>query len=539
MKTQRFNGPQVPCHDVPANKGEALVPGIEILGRYVVVRTLGNGGMGYVVAARHKVLGNLHAIKFLLPQVATNPEVLARFEREAQAAAKLTSPHVARVTDFGWTDAGEPYIVMEYLEGRDLKSALRGGPLTIEDAIDYLRQVCHALMDAHENGIVHRDLKPANLFLTVPKNTPPLVKVLDFGIAKVLGGEEISDITVEDGKGGFLGTIPYMSPEHLKGAKGVDGRTDIWAMGVIAYELLTCKRPFHGLTKLDLVSNILDKDVQPERPTLYRPELPLAIERVIGRCLAKNREARYQTVQQLETALREAAGIPLMPPTRPRMASTTDMFIAAAQLDEGKTHERTHGKTQEGLTVTNPIPSGRSTRVKMALAGGGVLATSATVVGLVVALRGSVAESAPMSEGASLATSTSGNAMPRIVPEPSARADRASEPATKEVVNAGQEEPQSIGTATAVTAPSIATHRAPIAKLITAPPEHEPMTTTIPETPTTHNPTPKAIPRKATTTATAVAEEKPTGGLNDAQSPSQEQPPPPKETTFVPSPDPN
>ena len=430
MKTQQFAGKQLPLMETPRNPNEPLLPGTEILGgRYIVERKLGEGGMGVVVAARHKALGRRDAIKFLLPQLVTHPEIMARFEREAISVAKLTSPHVARVYDSNFANASEPYIAMEYLDGRDLKSVLRGGPLPIEDAVDYLLQVCHALAEAHENGIVHRDLKPANLFETKPKNGSPIIKVLDFGIAKVLDADPVTDITVEDGKGGFLGTSPYMSPEHLKGAKKVDARTDIWALGVIAYELLTCKKPFHGLTKLDLISKIIDKDEHPEPPHKYRRELPPAIEMVIGRCLAKERNARYQTVHEFEAALREAAGIPAPPPMRPKMPSTTNGSVLPPQADEEKTRELTQGRTQAGFTMTNPLPSRRSKRIKVVLAGGGALATSAAVVGLVVALqRGDDVGAVNASPVSGVAVP--GPAMASVTPTPPATTATQPEPET-------------------------------------------------------------------------------------------------------------
>jgi len=320
---------------LPKNPNERFIPGAEVLGgRYVVEQRLGEGGMGIVVAARHKAMGRLDAIKFLLPELITNSEILERFKREAQVAGVLKSPHVAHVYDSGLSEAGEPYIVMEYLEGQDLKSVLRSGPLRIDDAIEYLLQICHALAEAHKNAVLHRDLKPSNLFLTTPKNGDPYVKVLDFGVAKRIGGAQITDITAEDGKSGFLGTIPYMSPEHLRGAKNVDARTDIWALGVIAYELLTCKRPFDCSSKIDLVSKILDKEEGPVPLSTHRRDVPQAIEMVIGRCLAKNKEARYQTVQEFETALRAAAGIPA-PPMRVQMASmTTSSPVELPQVEK-------------------------------------------------------------------------------------------------------------------------------------------------------------------------------------------------------------
>jgi serine/threonine protein kinase len=472
MKTQRFAGEQPPLMDTPRNPTDPLLPGTEVLGgRYVVVRTLGKGGMGVVVAARHKGLGRLDAIKFLLPELVTHSDILARFEREAISVAKLTSPHVARVYDSNFADADEPYIVMEYLEGRDLKSVLRVGPLLIEDGVDYLLQICHALAEAHENGIVHRDLKPANLFLTFPKNGSPLVKVLDFGIAKLMDTEAVTDITVEDGKGGFLGTIPYMSPEHLRGAKKVDKRTDIWAMGVIAYELFTCKKPFNGLTRLDLMSKILDKDEHPDPPSKYRRELPPAIEMVIGRCLAKNRDDRYETIQEFEAALREAAGIPAAPPMRPRMASISmESPIDLPPINDEKTREFTHGKTQAGFTATNPVPSIRSKRVKVALAGSGALATSAAIVGLVLALyRGENTEQAAVGASPVPAASAATSAMPLVVPEPSASAAPAVEPGEIEIEEAETAKTATIGATSGKTAERTPTNPGPMKNSAPAP----------------------------------------------------------------------
>lgn len=391
MKTQRLADEPQRHLNVPRIKRSPIVPGMEVLGgKYVVERKLGEGGMGVVVAARHKALGRLDAIKFLLPELVNQTEILARFEREAQYVAKLTSPHVARIYDSQFANTDEPYITMEYLEGRDLKLILRGGPLPIEDAVDYLLQVCHALTDAHEHGIVHRDLKPANLFLTTLKNGAPLIKVLDFGIAKDLDADPAMALTVDNGTGNFLGTMPYMSPEHLRGARHVDTRTDIWALGVIAYELLTGQRPFHAFTRFDLFSTITSLTEHPEPPSKYCRGLPLEIEMVIGRCLAKDRNARYPTVQHFAAALRFAAGMPaLPPPMRPRIGSiSTESPLDLLSAEETKTRALTLGKTHHGLTVTNPLPPRKPKQMKVALLGAGTLATLVAVVGLVMALRG-------------------------------------------------------------------------------------------------------------------------------------------------------
>jgi serine/threonine protein kinase len=424
MKTQRFAGEQAPLMEAPRNPNEPLLPGTEILGgKYVVVRMLGQGGMGFVVAARHKALGRVDAIKFLLPQFVTHGEISKRFEREAQSVANLKSPHVAQVFDFGVTEFGEPYIVMEFLKGRDLKAELRRGPLPIADAVDYVLQACEALIEAHENGIVHRDLKPANLFLAETKNGESCLKVLDFGIAKVIDDDPVTEITAEGGNGGFLGTIPYMSPEHLKTPGKVDQRTDIWSLGVVAYELLTKEKPFNGLTKLDLVSKIIDRDEHPEPPSKYCPALPPAIEMVIGRCLAKDRDARYQTVKEFAAALRQAACIPEPPPMRQKMNSiTTESPVELLLAEEAKTQESTQGKTQAAYTMTNPAPSRRSQWAKLGFAGAGAMTMSGVVVGLVLALVGGNEAPGVRKAQAGVGAAVSAVPTPLVPVEPSALA---------------------------------------------------------------------------------------------------------------------
>jgi len=461
-------------------------------GKYVVEGILGKGGMGMVVSARHKVLGRCDAIKFLLPQLITNDEILKRFEREARAVANLTSPHVARVYDSGFTEAHEPYIVMEFLEGEDLKSVSRRGPLPIEEVVDYLLQVCHALTEAHENGIVHRDLKPANLFLTNLKDGSQIIKVLDFGIAKEIDADPVTEITVEAGTHGFLGTIPYMSPEHLRGARAVDARTDIWALGVIAYELLTTKKPFNGLTKLDLVSNITSPNEFPAPPSKYCRGLAQAIEMVIGRCLAKDRDARFPTVRAFESALREAAGIPRPPPPmRPRMNSiTAESPLDALLIEEAKTRELTNGKTQIGFTATNPLPSRRPRQLKIAAASAGALSSSAAVVGLVMALRGSDTETPAANASAAPDVTASSKVMEVIAAMPTASAVPDVVKVEDQVVKVGDaNEATKNAAAPQDKAKSVAT--AP--KKITPPWEQEPAAATTMPTPT-NAPAPLRVP---------------------------------------------
>jgi serine/threonine-protein kinase len=256
------------------------------------------GGMGVVLAARHVALEQRVAIKMLLPEIAKLPEAAKRFLREARASTNLRSEHVARVLDVGTLDNGSPYMVMEYLEGRDLHQlASTQSNLPIAASVDYVLQAAEALAEAHSLGIVHRDLKPANLFLTTHADGSPFVKVLDFGISKAtLPGE--SGITATDA---VLGSPGYMSPEQIRSAKHVDQRADVWGIGVSLYELLTGGPPFDG-TSVAAVS----VQIVLETPKLaheLRHDVPQALSQVVHRCLEKDPAKRYQNMAELAAAL--------------------------------------------------------------------------------------------------------------------------------------------------------------------------------------------------------------------------------------------
>ncbi|HET9955399.1 MAG TPA: serine/threonine-protein kinase [Polyangiaceae bacterium] len=282
-------------------------PGSVLAGKYRVERILGQGGMGIVVAALHLSLDELVAIKFLLPEALHNPQVVGRFEREAKAAAKIRSEHVARVRDVGKLDWGTPYMVMEYLEGRDLGQILRQrGCFPLQEAVDYLLQACEALAEAHALGIVHRDLKPSNLFLTARADGSACIKVLDFGISKVLGAGSGNYAEMGMTRSTMvLGSPLYMSPEQLSSSRDVDTRTDIWSLGVILFELLTGRPPFAAQSLPQLCMTIMTQGAPNMRET--RPDLPIGVEQIVAQCLQREPKQRIQSVAVLAQMLTQFA----------------------------------------------------------------------------------------------------------------------------------------------------------------------------------------------------------------------------------------
>ncbi len=279
-------------------------PGEILDGKYRIEGTLGQGGMAIVLAATHLHLEERVAIKLLLPQWAEDPEFIDRFMREGRSAIKIRSEHVVRVLDVGVVEA-RPYLVMEYLEGSDLDALIAtGGPLPVSVAVDYLLQACEAIAEAHASGIIHRDLKPANLFLTHRADGSPCMKVLDFGISKLMNGPRNSGFDMRTTQPSMvMGSPHYMSPEQMASARDVDERTDIWAIGAILHELIAGAPPFKGDTMTALCATIL-KDPPPPLTTL-RADVPHGLEAIVARCLKKEPAARYANVADLAAALAE------------------------------------------------------------------------------------------------------------------------------------------------------------------------------------------------------------------------------------------
>lgn len=283
-------------------------PGDVIAGKYRIERVLGRGGMGVVVAATHLRLDEKVAIKFLLPGALGNADALGRFDREARAAAKIRSEHVAKVLDVSNLENGAPFMVMEHLEGNDLAQVVRKkGPLAIVSAVTFMLQVCEVLAEAHAQGIVHRDLKPGNLFVTTRADGTPSIKVLDFGISKMMeGGATSEPQAVLTSTNTVLGSPIYMSPEQMTTPKAVESRADIWSFGATLYMLLTGKPPFDG----DSIAQVCGMILVAKPPNLLelRPDAPPALGEIITRCLQRKIDDRWPNVGALAAALAPFAG---------------------------------------------------------------------------------------------------------------------------------------------------------------------------------------------------------------------------------------
>ena len=288
----------MPDASAPIDPQAPVSAGDVIAGKYLVEGVLAVGGMGTVLRAWHQDLEQRVAIKVMLRELATNPEAEARFLREARASVKLRSEHVARVFDVSRLESGEPFMVMEFLEGKDLSAVLaERGPLPIEESVDMLLQAAEAVAEAHAVGIIHRDLKPPNLFLTHDAYGSPVIKVLDFGISKLHQPDSPNTGPGLTGISVVMGTPNYMSPEQMRSARSADARSDIWSLGAILYELLTGKLAFEGDGLTEVIAAVLTQPTPRARP--LRPEVPAQLDEVLARCLDKNPDARFASVAEL------------------------------------------------------------------------------------------------------------------------------------------------------------------------------------------------------------------------------------------------
>jgi eukaryotic-like serine/threonine-protein kinase len=379
-------------------------PGSLIAGKYRIERILGEGGMGIVVAATHEHLDQRYALKFLSPEFAMRTDVVQRFMREARAAVKIESEHVARVMDVG-VHEGAPYMVMEYLEGSDLAGIIADrGPLPFREAVGYVLEAGEAIAEAHSLGIVHRDVKPANLFLATKPNGRALIKVLDFGISKAPPTPGEASITKA---ATIVGSPSYMSPEQLVLASSVDVRSDIWSLGVVLYEMLTKKLPFDADTMPELVGVILQKPHEPLGA--LRPDLPEALAAVVDRCLLKERAKRHADIAELASAL-----LPFAPPGSEGSVERIRHVLFASTLAPGPPSAVVAVAPAPARTLS-PLTSGAAAYDRRLLIAGPLMA-ALLLAGAALVLESRSGPSA--SPGSPLAPTVATAAPPPVPPAP-------------------------------------------------------------------------------------------------------------------------
>jgi serine/threonine-protein kinase len=430
----------------PSSRSMPFPPGSVLAGKYRVERLLGAGGMGWVVQATHLQLDQRVALKFMHASSANeSPEAVARFLREARAAARIQSEHVARVSDVGTLETGAPYLVMEFLEGRDLDSLLQSRRgLPVDEAMDYALQACEGLAEAHAAGIVHRDLKPANLFLARRSDGSVRVKLLDFGISKLAPAAGSTSDGAKTGTQSLMGSPLYMAPEQMRSTKSVDRRADIWSMGVILYEMLSGQSPFNGDTLPEICARIL-ADAPPSLRSVA-PAIPAGLEAVVMRCLEKEAGRRFPDVATLARAL-AAFGPPELRSSAERIGRL--LKVGSPSLPEitaaPSVHEPIAASSlvaQTSASFGTATSAGRTRRPPAAALGLGAAVAVAGVLVAVVATRGRhgeapavsaapvVVQSAPPSApAASVTPATASPPAPAPLPAPAPVPAPASSPA--------------------------------------------------------------------------------------------------------------
>ena len=361
--------------------------GKDIAGQFKIVQRIGSGGMGSVYKAEQPEMNRFVAIKILHPRYLSRPDLVSRFRREARAMSHLSHPNTARVFLYGQLDDGACYFVMEYLEGRNIAQLVRAeGPMDPMRAIHVMQQVCGALEEAHKQGIIHRDLKPENIFLTSQGGIIDYPKVLDFGLAKVTEREMRPGSLILTQEGMVFGTPEFMSPEQARGEK-LDGRSDIYSLGVIMYEMLTGKLPFDAKQPMDYIN--LHMNAQPISLAQRVPgrSFPAGLEDVLMRCLAKRPEDRFQTASQFGEALKAvASGTPL--PKGPSSGSYQNVQPYPAQSQPPS--QPPQGYAQQGQQsrsrAPSPPPQVPTSPMPWVVLGAGVLLALGGAVALAISL---------------------------------------------------------------------------------------------------------------------------------------------------------
>lgn len=408
-------------------------PGELVVGKYRVERVIGAGGMGVVVAATHVELDQKVALKFLHAHVLDGAGAVDRFSREAKAAVKLKSEHVAHVYDVGVLPDGAPFSVMELLDGVDVANyAAQKKPLTVNEAVEIVIQACDAIVEAHAAGIVHRDLKPQNLFVTRKANGAPLIKVLDFGVSKWTGQDfSITDSSV------VVGSPLYMAPEQMRAARNAEPRSDIWALGVILYELLAGKVPFDGATVTELCLKVV---TDPPAPLLdVRKDIPEPLASIVARCLEKDPTKRFENVAMLAQALEPfALSVTTSRPWRSMVETGDSLDIGELPtMPEGVdvTTDRRRAnlvETDEGIItdrerkiLDHPPPSSRGPRrlaFTRGVAAGAVLTAIGAIAGVIIwasaAHSTNAAASGAPSTPSAVASTSAANLQPTAMTDP-------------------------------------------------------------------------------------------------------------------------